>query len=255
MKSCWKILGIEPTDDKTEIKKVFARLVKLNPPSKDPERYQEIREAYDEAIKHDSIKNCGPNENISAFHEKFANPKEANTNPNILDEQDDSDELDEKDEAAEKIHKIREEVFNKGSIENLRHEAIKKEKGKFTVLAIPFIPLSLVMLYSAQKKYGGIPCIVFNLLCGFAIASIAGKFDEKKSKNEKNDMQKTSVGKEQIAGDNVSTSLIFRFIITIVLCIVMKIMMIIAKVPPYMHHYFGGVLFFYFAYNLHYLKR
>lgn len=48
----WKILGIKPTSDKALIKKAFAQKVKVNPPSKDAQKYQELREAYDWAMKY-----------------------------------------------------------------------------------------------------------------------------------------------------------------------------------------------------------
>lgn len=47
---CWKILGIEPTEDKTEIKRAFAKKVKENPPDADAKVYQSIREAYNQAM-------------------------------------------------------------------------------------------------------------------------------------------------------------------------------------------------------------
>ena len=47
---CWKILGIEPTEDKTEIKRAFAKKVKENPPDADAKIYQSIREAYNQAM-------------------------------------------------------------------------------------------------------------------------------------------------------------------------------------------------------------
>lgn len=52
----WKILGIKATSDKALIKKAFAQKVKVNPPSKDAQKYQELREAYDWAMKQDSSK-------------------------------------------------------------------------------------------------------------------------------------------------------------------------------------------------------
>lgn len=48
--SCWEILGIEPTDDKKQIKIAFAKKVKENPPDKDARIYQQIREAYNNAL-------------------------------------------------------------------------------------------------------------------------------------------------------------------------------------------------------------
>ena len=48
--NCWKILGIEPTDDKGKIKRAFAKKVKENPPDADSKIYQCIREAYNQAM-------------------------------------------------------------------------------------------------------------------------------------------------------------------------------------------------------------
>ncbi|MBQ9909344.1 MAG: J domain-containing protein [Treponema sp.] len=48
--SCWEILGIEPTDDKKQIKIAFAKKLKENPPDKDARIYQQIREAYNNAL-------------------------------------------------------------------------------------------------------------------------------------------------------------------------------------------------------------
>lgn len=69
--SCWNLLGIEPTSNKVEIKKAFARKVKENPPDKDPVLYQEIREAYNEAIKLSS--HIGESE-YSDFKQKEESP-------------------------------------------------------------------------------------------------------------------------------------------------------------------------------------
>ncbi|WP_028548587.1 J domain-containing protein [Paenibacillus sp. UNC451MF] len=47
----WKILGIEPTDDVSAIKRAYAVKLKLYHPEEDPEGYQMLREAYDQAVK------------------------------------------------------------------------------------------------------------------------------------------------------------------------------------------------------------
>lgn len=49
--NCWQILKIKPTNDKTQIKRAFAKCVKENPPDKDAAVYQQIREAYSAALK------------------------------------------------------------------------------------------------------------------------------------------------------------------------------------------------------------
>ena len=48
-KSCWKILGIEPTKDITEIKRAYAKLAHQVSPEDQPEEYQKIHEAYKQA--------------------------------------------------------------------------------------------------------------------------------------------------------------------------------------------------------------
>ena len=47
----WKILEIEPTDDKKKIKSAYrAKLREVNPESQ-PETFMELREAYEKALK------------------------------------------------------------------------------------------------------------------------------------------------------------------------------------------------------------
>ncbi|MGZ7442896.1 J domain-containing protein [Paenibacillus sp. TH7-28] len=47
----WKILGIDPTQDQSQIRKAYARMLKKYHPEDDPEGYQRLREAFDEAMK------------------------------------------------------------------------------------------------------------------------------------------------------------------------------------------------------------
>ncbi|MEC2076858.1 hypothetical protein [Metabacillus fastidiosus] len=49
--SVWDILGIEPTDEISVIKKAYAKKLKIHHPEDDPEGYQRLREAYDSALK------------------------------------------------------------------------------------------------------------------------------------------------------------------------------------------------------------
>ena len=46
----WKILGIEPTQDVKVIRRRYAELVRLYHPEDQPELYQEIVQAYQEAL-------------------------------------------------------------------------------------------------------------------------------------------------------------------------------------------------------------
>lgn len=50
----WQILQIEPTKNKKEIKKAYAKLVKLYHPEEDPETFQLIRQAYEQALEYAS---------------------------------------------------------------------------------------------------------------------------------------------------------------------------------------------------------
>ncbi|MDK8180502.1 hypothetical protein [Paenibacillus sp. UMB4589-SE434] len=47
----WKMLDINPTDDKAVIKKAYAKQLRIYHPEDNPEEYQRLREAYDAAMK------------------------------------------------------------------------------------------------------------------------------------------------------------------------------------------------------------
>ncbi|WP_050182034.1 sodium/calcium exchanger protein [Domibacillus robiginosus] len=47
----WDILGIEPVDDLSALKKAYAKKLKVHHPEEDPEGYQRLREAYDTLTK------------------------------------------------------------------------------------------------------------------------------------------------------------------------------------------------------------
>lgn len=49
--SIWSTLEIEPTDDISVIKKAYAKRLKIHHPEEDPEGYQRLREAFDQAMK------------------------------------------------------------------------------------------------------------------------------------------------------------------------------------------------------------
>jgi hypothetical protein len=49
MNDCWDILRIEPTDDLRAVKRAYARQLKSNSPEDDPEAFQQLRRAYEEA--------------------------------------------------------------------------------------------------------------------------------------------------------------------------------------------------------------
>lgn len=51
--NCWEVLGIEPTQDKKEIKKAYARLLKQYHPEENPEEFKQIQTAYQQCLHPD----------------------------------------------------------------------------------------------------------------------------------------------------------------------------------------------------------
>lgn len=51
--NCWDVLGIEPTQDKKEIKKAYARLLKQYHPEENPEEFKQIQTAYQQYLHPD----------------------------------------------------------------------------------------------------------------------------------------------------------------------------------------------------------
>ena len=49
----WEVLGIEPTSDKKEIKKAYARLLKQYHPEENPEEFKQIQAAYQQCLHPD----------------------------------------------------------------------------------------------------------------------------------------------------------------------------------------------------------
>ena len=54
MATIWDVLGIEPTTDEREIRRAYARELKLRRPDKDPQGFQALREAFDSAKRYAS---------------------------------------------------------------------------------------------------------------------------------------------------------------------------------------------------------
>lgn len=51
--NCWDVLGIEPTQDKKEIKKAYARLLKQYHPEENQEEFKQIQTAYQQCLHPD----------------------------------------------------------------------------------------------------------------------------------------------------------------------------------------------------------
>ena len=51
--NAWEVLGIEPTSDKKEIKKAYARLLKQYHPEENPEEFKQIQAAYQQCLNPD----------------------------------------------------------------------------------------------------------------------------------------------------------------------------------------------------------
>lgn len=57
MATIWDVLGIEPTKDEREIRRAYARELKRRRPDKDPQGFQALREAFDDAKRY--ARSCG----------------------------------------------------------------------------------------------------------------------------------------------------------------------------------------------------
>lgn len=63
----WEILGIEPTSDKKEIKKAYARLLKQYHPEENPEKFKKIQAAYQQCLHSDQeIESVSYEQNIES---------------------------------------------------------------------------------------------------------------------------------------------------------------------------------------------
>ena len=49
--SCWTFLGIEPTEDEGEIKRVYLEMLPFHHPEEDPDGFRQLRMAMEEALK------------------------------------------------------------------------------------------------------------------------------------------------------------------------------------------------------------
>lgn len=65
--NAWEILGVEPTSDKKEIKKAYARLLKQYHPEENPEKFKQIQAAYQQCLHSDhEIESVSYEQNIES---------------------------------------------------------------------------------------------------------------------------------------------------------------------------------------------
>lgn len=50
IEDCWEVLGVAPGADERSIRRQYARLLKVHRPDEDPEAFQRVREAYEQAL-------------------------------------------------------------------------------------------------------------------------------------------------------------------------------------------------------------
>ncbi|MEN2776962.1 tetratricopeptide repeat protein [Acetivibrio clariflavus] len=70
---CFQVLGINPTKDVKEIKRAYSKMLRIHSPESDPEGFQRVREAYEEAIAKASQEDVAaePQTPVDQFMEKF----------------------------------------------------------------------------------------------------------------------------------------------------------------------------------------
>ena len=73
--NAWEILGIEPTKDKKEIKKAYARLLKQYHPEENPEEFKQIQAAYQQCLH--------PNQEIesASYEQNIESKQDIKTQP------------------------------------------------------------------------------------------------------------------------------------------------------------------------------
>lgn len=65
--NAWEILGIEPTSDKKEIKKAYAKLLKQYHPEENPEKFKQVQAAYQQCLHSDQeIESVSYEQNIES---------------------------------------------------------------------------------------------------------------------------------------------------------------------------------------------
>lgn len=85
MMTIWDILGIEPTTDEREIRRAYARELKQRRPDQDPQGFQELREAFDQAKRYASAESPQLKEPAIEYEEPELIPLTEDTEPLIAE--------------------------------------------------------------------------------------------------------------------------------------------------------------------------
>jgi TPR repeat protein len=123
--SCWEILGIAATNDKREIKRAYARLIKLNNPEDKPKEFQEIREACDQALM---IADYG------GFDDFVEDADQESDSPDALSQRESLVSTQEDDEASKVALEPTPDLPEKDQILNRQIEAIDAALNKLVPL-------------------------------------------------------------------------------------------------------------------------
>ncbi|MDD6772236.1 DnaJ domain-containing protein [Inconstantimicrobium porci] len=83
---CFDILGISSNSDKKAIKHAYAKLLKKYNPEDDPEGYQKLREAYDNALKYEKSNKISENSAADSYEndDNSQNPDDDKSYDNII---------------------------------------------------------------------------------------------------------------------------------------------------------------------------
>ena len=60
----WEVLGLSPRDDLRSIKRRYAQLLKQHRPDEDPQGFQQLREAYEAALRDQASEEIRPEVNV-----------------------------------------------------------------------------------------------------------------------------------------------------------------------------------------------
>ena len=174
--NCWTILQIEPTKDLKKIKHAYAVLTKQNHPEDNPEKFEEIQEAYQRAVayaKDNSLVSLNPNIPLTDSQMDMFQTEETSSSPDDGDDGETDDYYENlfeshKEEMQDKIreqgmffkHKISFLVLNSevGTLKAWR-DVLRREEFKLAVYDTSFI----CELTNYLKDYGVSIEIIFEI--------------------------------------------------------------------------------------------